>query len=375
MRANLLRPAMLAACLIITCAAAPTGAGWFDIRRYVFVPDAAAPIVSVIDTDDNHIADTLQTGIVARQVEVSRELAKLVATDGEAAALTVMDVSGGVARRIALPAPARQLVPGSTGKTLAVVDPEGGTITLIDLDNERVAATIQHLPKLRDVMFGDKDVVLYIAAETLDGIGVIDVASARLTDVIVPFRPAPGGIAGLARTPNGRLILARPQGGGPISVVEVGGDTPVTRLGSRLEPAGIFPSGTGIFLLVPDKVLPELTVFRSEKLLDPVILKGVAGATGVYTAWLDDVAFVPNPARQSVFVYDLDAMRFDGEIALPGTPVRGAVTADSRTLYLPVLDPPQVQVIDGQTRRIVATIHLPGTPLGAIVAGGWGICH
>jgi DNA-binding beta-propeller fold protein YncE len=373
--ANLRRAAMALACLVIAGAAPPPGAAWFDIRRYVFVPGAGAPVTSVIDTDSNRIIGTLQIGVVARQVEVSRELTKLVATDASTPALTVMDVTDGIARRIALPAPAQRLVLGGTGRLLAAFDPGGGSITLVDLVNDRVAASIVGLPKLRDVMFGDKDILLYIAAEGLGGIGVIDVAGARLTGEIAPFRPAPAGIAGLARTPNGRSVLARPQGGGPISVIDADQGAAVSQIAAGSDPAGIFPSGTGIYLLLPDNAQATLAVFRSGTLLDPVVLKGAAGVTGVYTAWLDSVAFAPSAARRSVFVYDLDTMRLADEIGLYGTPTRAAVTADSRTLYVPLLDPPQVKVIDGETRRIIATINLPGTPLAAIVAGGWGICH
>ncbi len=373
MLADRLRAAALLACLI--GAALPAKAAWFDIRRYVFVPGADAPIASVIDTESNSIFGTLQIGIVARQVEVSRELAKLVATDGKSASLTIMDVTDGIARRIALPAPAQKLVLGSGGRLLAAFDPAGGTITLVDLVDERVAASIVGLPKLRDVMFGDKDILLYIAAEGLGGVGVIDVAGAKLTGEIAPLHPALTGIAELARTPNGRQVLALPQGGGPISVVDAEQGAPVSQIESGPEPAGIFPSGTGIYLFVPDNAQATVAVFRSDNLLDPVALKGAAGITRVYSAWLDSVAFVPSAARRSVLVYDLDKMRLVDEIALPGTPTRAAVTADSRTLYLPVLDPPQVEVLDGETRHIIATIDLPGTPLAAIVAGGWGICH
>jgi hypothetical protein len=74
-------------------------------------------------------------------------------------------------------------------------------------------------------------------------------------------------------------------------------------------------------------------------------------------------------------VYDLDRPSLAGEIALSGAPVRGAVTADSRKLYLPVAEPPQLVVVDGKTQRVVANIDLPSKPLVAIVAGGWGVCH
>jgi hypothetical protein len=349
-------------------------AALLDIRRYVFVPSAASPVATVIDTDTDRIVGTLHTDIVARQVEVSRELAKLVATDGISAFLSIVDVFGGTTRRIGLAAPAQRLTLGTTGRFLAAADLAGGTITLIDLVNDRVAGTVGSLPKLRDVMFGDKDAALYIATEA-PAVGVIDIENVKRLRDLPPLRAFASGVAALTRMPNGRRILARPEGGGPIGVLDVERGEAVDEIDAGPGTAGAFPSGTGIYLLVPDNAQATLAVFRTEKLRDPVALRGAPGVTGVYSAWLDSVAFVPSATRQRVLVYDLDAQSLAGEIALSGTPARGAVTADSRKLYLPVLDPQQVVVVDGESRRITATIDLPHVPLAAIVAGGWGICH
>lgn len=55
LRANRLNAAMLLVELVLVClgvaaAVSPASAAWFDIRRYVFVPAADAPITSGIDT-------------------------------------------------------------------------------------------------------------------------------------------------------------------------------------------------------------------------------------------------------------------------------------------------------------------------------------
>ena len=87
------------------------------------------------------------------------------------------------------------------------------------------------------------------------------------------------------------------------------------------------------------------------------------------------VVFIPNSAGYRPLIYDLDARRPAGEIALAGPPLRGAVTPDSRTLYLPVRDPPCVVAVDGASRTVSARFDLASPPLAALVAGGWGICH
>jgi DNA-binding beta-propeller fold protein YncE len=203
----------------------------------------------------------------------------------------------------------------------------------------------------------------------------IDVAQRRLTHEIPTVRPNHSGIAALARTANGRQVLALPRGGGPISVFDPEQDRIIARVEAGFGAAAMVPSGTGRYLLVPNTIEATLTVFRSESFSDPVSLPGGPGVTGVYTAWLDSIAFMPDSVRQSVLMYDLDSLSLVSEIALRGRPGPGAVTPDSRTLYLPVLDPPRVVAIDAASREVAAVFDIAEPPLAALVAGGWGIFH
>jgi DNA-binding beta-propeller fold protein YncE len=358
-------------------AASRAAAEPFDIRRYVYVPGATTPNVTVIDTETNLIAGTFHTGIVAREAVVGREAATLIATDGRSASVSLVNVVTGTSRSVSLPGPAERLTVGTTGWVAAASGLAAGTIALIDLGEEHPdkVSTIRGLPPLRDAMFGDLDTAIYIAAEGLGGIGVVNVGQARITHEIAPVQPNPNGFAAMARSLNGRQILALPIGGGPISVLDPERGEAVGRVNAGAGATGMFPSGTGRYLLVPNGVDATLAVFRSETPGDPVSLSGAAGVTSVYTAWLDSIAFMPSPDGHSVLVYNLDTMRRVDEITLRGRPGAGAVTPDSRTLFLPVSDPPQVVAIDAATCKIAAVFDLPEPPLAALVAGGWGLCH
>jgi DNA-binding beta-propeller fold protein YncE len=364
---------MLVACVLIGAGmTAQAGQATGYIERYVFVPSAVNSTTTIIDTDTDRISGTLQIDFVPRQVEVSRELAKLVATDG-GAAITVLGVFGGLPKQIALPNPVQRLVLGTRGRMVAAIDLAGGAIALVDLDTDRVTAAIGGLPPLRDVIFGNQDAMIYIATEGRAGIGVIDVTSGQLVREIAVAPSGGTGIATLTRTPDDRRLLLQSQGGGPIDVLDLGKGG-IDRIDVAAGAGPAVPSGTGTILLIPDGVRQTLVV-RSERLGEPVTLRGAAVVTGIYTAWLDSVGFVASAALRRLLVYDLDRPSLVGEIALAGVPVRGAVTVDSRKLYLPVTEPPQLVVVDGKSQRVVATIDLPGKPLAAIVAGGWGVCH
>ncbi|KAA5611986.1 YncE family protein [Rhodovastum atsumiense] len=353
---------------------AGTDPALFDIRRYVFVPGVATPTTTIIDADTDRIVDVLTLGVIPRQVLVSRERAKLVATDGQSPRISVVDVFTGESVTIDLPLPARTLSLGVTGRLLAAADPAAGQIALIDLNEDRLLSVVTGLPPLRDVMFAEQDTMIFVAAEGMAGIGVVDVANARLTHEI-STQPLHGGITALARTPNGRRLLVQPQDGGQIGVFDLEEGRLAARLASGAGATGIFPSGTGTYLLVPNNTAATLTIFRAERLEESAVLKAAADMNGVYSAWLDSVAFVPSRAARKLLIFDLDTLRPAGAIGLPGTPLRGAVTADSRKLYLPISDPASIVVVDGATRRITAILDLSHAPLTALIAGGWGICH
>jgi DNA-binding beta-propeller fold protein YncE len=346
-----------------------------DISQYVYVPSAVTPDVSVIEIGTNRIVGQLHSGVVPLQAVVSRSAATLVAIDGKSAAACLVDVFAGTTRRVALPSPAQRLTVAANGQLAAATDLPGGSITVIDLGDGRVSHRITGLPRLRDAMFGERDTVLYIAAEGISGIGVVDLASGTMTRQIAAFKPGSAGVAALARTPDGRRLLALPQAGGPIGVIDAASGAVVGQLPAGVGTEGVYPSGIGNFLLIPDSLAATLGVFRTAHPADPVSLPGAAGIVGIYTTWLDSVAFMPSAARRSVLVYDLDSMQRTDDIALCGKPAQGAVTSDSRALYLPVLDPPSLLVLDGESRSITATLEIPHQPLAALIAGGSGLCH
>jgi hypothetical protein len=357
-------------------AAAVVDPALLDIRRYVFVPYAGSQDVAVVDIDTMRIASTLRTGLAAEKVAVSRDTATLVAVNSNAARASLTNVFSGASQLIDLPAPASGLTIGASGHIGATYSPTQGKIVLLDLDEGKATKTIMGLSALRDVMFGAQDTQLFIAAADLAGVGVVDVETAKLIGQIATFQPSTSGVAALARAPNGREVLARPFDGGPISVLDPEAGKPVAELAESTRTAGMFPSGTGNYLALPraDKAAIRVLRFATPGVA-PVEMPAPPGTVGVYFTWLDSIAFLSSTDSNGLRVYDLDAMRLLDEVVLPGPPLPGAVTPDSRTLFLPVRDPPQLLAVDGETHRVVEQIALSGVPLLATVAGGWGVCH
>jgi YVTN family beta-propeller protein len=351
-------------------AAIPRG----DLGRYVFVLGRDSDGVTVFDSASNTVAANLHIGLRPKQVEISRELSRLVATDGRSSRIAVYDVPTETGKTIDLPIPAERVTLGTSGWLLAVIDTAGGRVAVVDLIKHRVVKAIDGLSGLSDAMFGGQDALLYVATDDSRRISIIDIATARKTGEINTQGDAGQGIKSFARLPDGRRILTLPEAGGQISIVDPEGDGLVGVVDGGQTPSSIIPSGTGKYLLIPDATRSVIGIASGDHFRSTSELGSVPGVSAAYPAWLDSVLFTAGKDNR-IAVYDLDAMRQIDQISLPGPPATGAVTVDSRTLYLPIIDPAKLLVVDGQTRRVMAALDLPASPLAAIVPGGFGICH
>src|SRR5262249_4763289 len=65
------------------------------VARYVFIPSRNASIVTVVDRDIDGVVGSLDVGPVPEQVVVSEATRKLVAVDGIARAVSVVDLANG----------------------------------------------------------------------------------------------------------------------------------------------------------------------------------------------------------------------------------------------------------------------------------------
>ncbi|MBV9828015.1 MAG: hypothetical protein JO001_20470 [Alphaproteobacteria bacterium] len=137
----------------------------------------------------------------------------------------------------------------------------------------------------------------------------------------------------------------------------------------------MFTTGFGRYLILPDPDAGTVTIASVEPLQPGPLLAAAAGVSFAYSAWFDTVALVPSGPAHKLLLYDLDARRDAGAIALAGSPGFGTVTPEGDKFYIPVEDSGEVVVIDTRFRRQVGAIKVGAAPLRAVIAGGYGICH
>ena len=359
-------------------AALPAAAAIQDFsaaQRYVFVPSRSTPAVAVIEKDGDRVVGTLESGVVPAQVVVSESVGKLVAIDASSRRISIVDLKSGTKNGVDLNFVPQRLLNSADGNLVAAADLAGGMVAFIELVREREVSRIAGLPAIRDLLFGADGAFLYVAAEGLNGIGVVDIARGELIEEIPTYGTAPGDVSGLTRSPSGRLGYAKSRDGRAISVLDLSNFRPVRQVDVGRAATKVFPTGFGGYLVVPDNVERTVTVIANSSMSVAAMLKGAADMTTVYSGWFDTLALVPSRSERKLLIYDLDQLASGGEVSLRGTPGPGAVTLEGTKLYLALEGTHQVAVIDLQKRQLMKTIDVGNEPLAAIMARSFDICH
>ena len=359
-------------------AARPASAAIQDFsaaQRYIFVPSRSTTAVAVIEKDGDKVVGTLESGVVPTQVVVSESAGKLVAIDASSRRISIVDLKSGTKSGVDLNFVPQRLLNSADGNLVAAADLAGGTVAFIELVREREVSRIAGLPAIRDLLFGADGAFLYVAAEGLNGIGVVDIARGRLVEEIPTYGTAPGDVSGLTRSPSGRLGYAKSRDGRAISVLDLSNFRPVRQVDVGRAATKVFPTGFGGYLVVPDNVERTVTVIANSSMSIAAMLTGAAEMTTVYSGWFDTLALVPSRSERKLLIYDLDQLANGGEVSLQGIPGPGAVTPEGTKLYLALEGTHQVAVIDLQKRQLMKTIDVGHEPLAAIMARSFDICH
>jgi DNA-binding beta-propeller fold protein YncE len=354
---------------------APVKSDFGAVARYVFIPSRNAPIVTVVDRDIDGVVGSLDVGLVPEQVVVSEATRKLVAVDGIARAVSVVDLANGRRVTIDLDFTPRWLIATPDGYVVAAADLSAGSVAFVELMRNRVVSRITGLSPIHDLIFGPDGAFLYVAAERSDGIGVVDVARGKLIEEIAVSGLRSAQAAGLTRSPSGRMGYVKAQGSPTISLVDLSNFRPVREIEVGRDALKAFPTGFGGYLVVPDNSERTVTIVANASLTVAAMLKGGAGMTTVHSGWFDTLALVPSATERKLLVYDLDRLSQAPDIPLPGSPGQGAVTQDGAKLYIALEDASKVAVIDLQRRRLLRTIAVAFNPVAAIMAKSFDVCH
>jgi DNA-binding beta-propeller fold protein YncE len=345
------------------------------VQRYIFVPSRNTQAIAVVERDSDRVVGTIDAGLVPAQIFISEAVGKLVAVAAGDRKMSVVDLKNGDRRSVEFDFVPQRLLGSADGNLVGAADLSTGKIAFVELVRVHEVSRVTGLPPIRDLLLGADGAFLYVAADNLRGVGVIDIARGKLIAEIPTFATAPGDVSGLTRSPSGRLGYAKERDGRSVSLLDLSNFRPLTQLEVGRAASKAYPTGFGGYLVVPDSVEKSVTVVATASMTIAAMLKGSAGMTTVYSGWFDTLALVPSVTDRKLLIYDLDQLAGAGEIALAGVPGAGAVTPEGTKLYLTVEGTKQVAVVDLQTKRLMKAISIDFEPLAAIMARSFDICH
>ena len=374
--------------LAVLAMTAPSAQALEDLSQYVFVPNRASADVAVIDTHTDMVVAHVPTGRVPHQVAVSPILGKMAVTNTADNTVSVIDLATLVATTtVHLGHAPEHMAIDPSGEVLAVGNIGEGTVSLVSLREEREIARVGGLHEPHNMTFDPTGRRLYVGNLGASFVSVIDVPQARVAGEIAigPDRALASrdagedtyqGIINVTATPDGSLGFAAYGEGDGMAVIDLESGRTLKTLSLGDTPWRAFTTTDGRYMIVPNNGDETVSIVSTETLAEVARLPGAADMTGVNTGWFDSLAFVISRGDDKVLVIDLDTMTPAGEIALPGTPETGVVTADGAKLYVALSDAGTVAVIDVRAKAVVATIEGVGAePWGAHMAGAVNYCH
>jgi len=233
----------------------------------------------------------------------------------------------------------------------------GRTVTVIDLQSRKVAATMDLGRETRPhcAVFGPKNGLLYVTAELTNSIDVIN-PSTRAIVASVPTGEPESHM--LAISSDGKRGYTSNVGAGTVSAIDLQNKKvlaviPVAKVAQR-----IAISTDNRWIFTADQIMSRLAVINTgtNKLESWVPLPDIAYGTAPTRdgRWL----LITQPRSAKVSVLDLKTMKIDHLIDVPSAPQEVLVRPDGKVAYVSCDRSKQVAAIDLSTWKVEKLIDV-----------------
>jgi DNA-binding beta-propeller fold protein YncE len=295
---------------------------------YLYVPNSyGAPTTTVIDQRTHKIVRVLHTGVLSQHVTPSWDLRTLfVEASGSNQLVAINPRSGRIERRIPMPRP-YNLYFTPDGRQAVVMSEQYNAIVFADAQTFHRTARVTS-PSCRGPNHADFSAngrFFVVTCEFSDSLLKVSTLRHR---VIGQRDLAPGSMPQDIRlSPDGRMFFVAEMGRNRLTRVAWRTLRPLGHTDMPSMPHGIYPSRDGRSLYVSDRGAGKVSVvsLRSYRIVDTWTIPG------------------------------------------GGTPDMGGVSADGRILWLSGRDDGEVYGWNTHTGRLIARIHVGGSPHGLAV--------
>lgn len=346
--------------------------------RFAFVPSKIEATILAVDTVTNEVSDVLSLPHISGPIAVSEKLDLLIATNPDEQSITaiylgskeiVKEMGIGMRPDAALLNPFDRFIAfGSRDGSVSVWDLQNFT-QMIRVDGLGSAVHITFSIDGRNLFVVDKPHKIISVIEMYERrkVGEIKLGGPEVEDAEISSisRSADGARGYVSMTSENRVLV--------LDLIDwrVLQSIPVGRA-----PVRPYSTADSRFVLVPHRDDRSLTVLSALSHQVMATIPTKIAARAIHTGWLDTVAFVMPEDGDQIAVVDLDELRYDRAIQLPGVPDEGLVTSDSKVLMTAITGSGQIATVDAKSRTLAAVIDTPLRQLTGIeIAVSNNICH
>ncbi len=224
------------------------------------------------------------------------------------------------------PRTSRGLALSSDGSLLLVVNPDSGTLSVVDTDEKTVVVELATGADPRSVALDEAGGLAYVANRGSDSVTVIDLSNLKLIDQL-PVGRQPYG---LVTSPQGKYLYVAEQGSGRLRIIETGAYKTVRQIHLGDRPSGLALTGDGQKLYVTHLLSNKIAVLdltRPYGFFLPIVRTGALPLASVQVDQLFDSG--PTPGFSQAL--------FDSILLWPDSNLVQAIALDpaGQTAYLP----------------------------------------
>ena len=350
-----------------------------DLRALVLVLDRASEQAVMVDGRTDELLGRLALGHRSSTIAIARDRGWLLSADPVAQSIHLFDLASGM--------PVAEIPVGHDvwhfrlapdESMIAVVDYEGGGVSLVDLEPPFVGRYVGGLSSPHNVEFEAGMERLLVTQLDRGVIGAIDLETGEIGPPIDPKTDLEGWSA-LTLTPGGDRAVLTGVGEDAVTILDLVKGTPLARLPSSDLVSPAYPTAAGDEMIILDQNAVEILLLGMKgdpAASQPTRIDGLPDMSAAVVAWFDSIALVTSATFPGAMIVDLDDPTRTVLLDLPAPGGQATSVLDGAKIYVPIPETGQLAVVDARMREVTTILDDMGQePWLAYTAGAPTFCH
>ncbi|MEH6473716.1 MAG: hypothetical protein V7752_21035 [Halopseudomonas sp.] len=352
----------------------PVTAAYDDGSRYAFLASVSQKSISIVDLQQQKVAQTIELKRVPGAIVASNDMKALVVAHREDKQLTLVDLASARLEQIDYPL---SMIPddiklGPLGDTLAIYDRQQRVLEVQSVRRRETLVRISDVDTATSFTFSlDGSHVYWID----QGRGELRVSDLWSKNTSLTLSRDGAGLSAMSRSVDGRLGFVSDARAGKVYVIDLKSLTKIKEIYVERSPGRPWGTTDGSTMLIPNRADATLTAISTLTLEALYTVKAVANPVAINVGWLDTTAAVIGE-NGDVALLDLTTGTVAEHLQFKGLPREGVVTSDSRTLVVSIGGLGSLALFDMRSRSLVREISgLPSDIGVATLAVSNNLCH